>query len=99
MKLMMKIMISSAILKQDMKRVSGKQHATMVIDIFQCAEREEKYGSPKGHPGDDKGQNSTNDVKKEPFNGVLIDGAISVRNNETMVVRMEVFVQEFDLVH
>jgi len=71
----------------------------MIIDGLQASEPEEENFLSDGHHAGCLGEGRGEGIEEESFDGVVVEGSEGVRDVETMVVGVEVSVEEGNLVH
>ena len=71
----------------------------MIIHGLQASEPEEEDLLSNGHHAGCFGEGSGEGIEEESFDGVVVEGSEGVRDVETVVVGVEVSVEEGDFVH
>ncbi|KAL3646483.1 hypothetical protein CASFOL_011663 [Castilleja foliolosa] len=97
--LMMYIVISRVVLKERLEKVAGQPKPAVVVDRLEGCEREEENGSPWGHSGNEEREGPTDRVEEDTFERVVVQGSKGVGNDETVVLRVDVLVEELVVVH
>lgn len=85
----MNIVIGSVIGSDELKWIERKSVAAMVVDRLDGRASEKPHGLANGHAGDKISDSSTESVKKESFNWMVVKSSVRVGDIETVVAGME----------
>ncbi|URE09921.1 hypothetical protein MUK42_05493 [Musa troglodytarum] len=97
--LMMDIVIRGVVPEEEVEDVPGKPQAAVVIYPFDGGEGEEEDGGSGRHAREKEGEAAAEGVQEKPFYRVVVLAAEGVWDDEAVVPRMDVAVQELVQVH
>ena len=96
---MVDIMVVRVVLAEHLQWIPRETVSAVVVHCLECGDDEEQRRFPCRHECDSLGKGSTDTVKKETFQWVVVQRAICVGYIEAVMNGMEGFVQESVEVH
>lgn len=87
--LMVNVMIGGIVGSEVLQRVPGEGVAAVVVNGLDGRKGEEPHGLTVGHARNQESNASTSSIQKESLDGVVVQGAKSVGNVESVVARVE----------
>jgi len=97
--LMVNVVVGAVVVEQDVEGVEGEPEAAMVVHALDCRKRKEEDARPGGHPGDEEREGPRRRVEEEALQGVVVEGAVDVGDDEAVVLGVDVLVQHLVHVH
>ena len=93
--LVVDVVVAGIVAGQMLKRIEWERVATVVVDGLDGAECEEPHALPDGHARRKVGESRTKGVEEEAFKGMIVQGAVGVRDVEAVVTGVEGCCQGF----
>lgn len=87
--LVMDIVVGRVVARDVLKRVPGERVAAVVVDRFHHGPDEEEHAHAGRHHRDLVGQTGAQRVEEEALDRVVVQGAVGVRDVETVVTGVE----------
>ena len=86
---MMDIVVVGIIVRQPMQQVPGKSISSMVVDGFERGQCEEPHSLTDVHPRQFERKGRSNGIQHETLQGVIVEGAERIRDEEAVMADME----------
>lgn len=87
--LVVDVVVGSVVARDDLKRVPRERVATVVVHSLDSRQGEEDSALAHRHQAGLEGKASTNRIKQEPLERVVVQGAVGIRNIEAVMARVE----------
>lgn len=97
--LVVNVVVTGVVAGNVLERIPRKSVTAVIIDSLDSAASKEPHGLSASHTSEHVGNTSTQCVKKEALEGVVVQSAISVRDVKTVVTRVESCVEPLVHVH
>lgn len=92
-------MISGVVLEEQVEDIARQPKPRVIINSFNHSKAEKYHGCSCSHSRDKKREGSTQSVEQKSLKWVIVKGADCIRNNQPMVLRVDMTIQEFVLMH
>ena len=94
LKLMVDIVISGVVLEEQVEDIARQPKPRVIINSFNHSKAEKYHGCSCSHSRDKKREGSTQSVEQKSLKWVIVKGANCIRNNQPMVLRVDMTIQE-----
>lgn len=92
-------MISRVVLEDDVENIARKPKATVIINSLDHGKTKKENCCLSSHPRDQEGHGTSKCVQKETFQRMVIKSSDRIRNNQLVMLRVNVTIQELVLMH
>lgn len=96
---MVDVVIGCVVLKEHVEDITGQPKATVIIYSLDYSKAEKEHSSTWCHPCDQERHGATKGVKEETLQRVVVECSNCVRNNQAVMLGVNMTVQELVVVH
>jgi len=93
--LVVNVVVPGVVAVHELQRVQWQRETAVIVHCLCGTESEEESALPHRHAGNGFSQSGTEGIEQEPFEWVIVERSVCIRNVETVVDRMNVSVEEF----